>query len=283
MATKAPYYLFAPGTFGYYSALARYKRNVKLCNGEWLVSQQFAEVFPDDANVVVVKFAEIQGEDDKESKWPHSFVVDACHTLFDQSIDYQIDLQKYNLGQHDDIKLVETTYQSIVNADSEAEIVCFGASRGAAAIFSWLACSPKSNIAHVKSVILEGMPCSIETILDHSTGLHYVAFKLASILLPMLTNYKRELGHPIDFMHNFPRHIPMLLITSEKDKIVPSESIINLYRKFVEGGFRNVDILVLDNSDHSNYTTRCESDIQMYLKTVKPYITLSLPRMQQSS
>ncbi len=276
-------YLFCPGSLSFGSATSKYTKRYQSVNGDWVNSQHYAEIFPENAKINVVQFSEINSETvDNESinGWVQSMVLKIYQSVGSNNMiglttdEFQIQLHKYNLGQKSDIEMIKKEYQSIVQNEPDSKIVVLGSSRGAAAIFSWLATSTREETKNIKSAILEAVPSSVNLVLDHCNGIHFAVLKICSMMLPLISEYSPDGYHPIDLVDSLPRDIPMLLVTSEADKIVPSQSVVELFIQLKKSNYNNVKLLVLQNSDHSNYTTQDKNDTDQYIQESEKYISL---------
>jgi pimeloyl-ACP methyl ester carboxylesterase len=155
-----------------------------------------------------------------------------------------------NLGQELDLAAFHETY---TNISSERDVVLLGLSRGAVTIINYAA---HHDLPNVKAIILES---PFETLLSIIKGIlkrSYLPFNqyTGGIVLYLFTRYFPATDvngicarTSIEF---FPLDIPVLLIHSKKDKVVPIESSRKLYKALVERGHADVYLLELEHGSH---------------------------------
>lgn len=266
-----PYYIFAPGTFNFETSLEQYINSV---------FPNIEPFFPIDSHndIAVVKFSEIISENKiiEHKSFIDSGLQFICKKIFacPQDFDYNIDIKEYNFGQSGDIQCIQKVYNDIVTNFPNRSIVCVGVSRGAVALFNWIV-TYKNNLKNIKSIILEGMPPSINSVLKNSQGLQYAALEFGALLLPWITNYDQKVADdtfPIKNCYGIPTEIRILLVTSEKDQIVPYKSVIQMYEKLRSSGHLNTNLLILKKSIHSLYTSTNERDTKLYVSVARSYM-----------
>jgi len=63
--------------------------------------------------------------------------------------------------------------------------------------------------------------------------------------------YKRNGIRPIDMISDIRKDLPILIICSKEDPLVPCHSSIKLYQKFKKFGYSSVHLFVADHGKHS--------------------------------
>ena len=143
------------------------------------------------------------------------------------------------LGQTADIAILQETSVKF------KKVILVGVSRGAATIANYAGTEQPNN---VMALILESPFDTIESIVKHlEATASSIVFKPS-----MYPNYDRNGIHPIDSMHKTSVHIPILLICSKKDVLIPASSTTLLYKKLLLAGHTKIHILVLDQGKHAN-------------------------------
>jgi len=277
MSTKNYTWLFSPGTNCYISQLTRYCDGVAYeKDGVWHPIQYSGCKKLIGSRYNCVKFPEIDTE--LQEKYLLANLIaqtgsDLVHwykKVNANGFHHLIMINRYNLGQDDDIKAVNETYQNI----TDENIIAYGVSRGSMALINWMAIHKPQNI---RAVILEGTPSDMEDIAKNSTGYHYYYYQLIKNILPYATSFNPEGTNATKNILDLPRDIPILFITSKTDKTVPFQCSLNLFEKMKEAGFENVEICILDKAGHDDYLTNNEADTNKYLEAVKEvYVKVGL-------
>lgn len=158
-----------------------------------------------------------------------------------------INRSKMHMAGPQDIKDLHETIIEIPESD---KIVLFGCSRGAAAAINELGQNNPNNIA---AVILDASPASMpETIhpILAALGIHHSYDKtIFSILFPQ---YHKNLSTPLQSIKKIQnKDLPILLIHSQDDFSVPYHHSLQLYKEFINNGFRNMYLVTIAQGKHA--------------------------------
>jgi hypothetical protein len=133
----------------------------------------------------------------------------------------------------------------------------FGISRGAATVFLNVILASQTNGMLPNFVVLEGCPDSIPGVLEARYGKWLAG--IAEWFLCRFTSYdpQRARTHsPLALAHDFPKSVPVLLLTSENDITVPPENTKRLYDALIAAGHRRVTLVTFPKEDglgHDDY------------------------------
>ncbi|CDZ78269.1 Alpha/beta hydrolase family protein [Legionella massiliensis] len=191
---------------------------------------------------------------------------------------YEIHSDKASLGQSTDIAAHKKKYDSLMaNKPNTEDVILYGVSRGGAATFAALA-THKEHYKNVALCVLEGPPASVRSIFKAPgkssetsrslfrsilSGLGKFIYNLfASLFLG--SEHKTGKEHQAaGYIKDFPHHIPLIIISSQNDSVVPHHIASKLARDVavqrqiaIETGVEDVapvHFLQLDNADHDNY------------------------------
>jgi hypothetical protein len=205
--------------------------------------------------------------------------VDALYPV-DQtgSVDcYAVDKRQVSLGQATDIKAHHKKYKALTNPalnkaynpTKKNHVVLYGLSRGGSAIFS--ACAVHhSEYTDVKLCILEAPPATISSAVKFKLGASLGKFLYQNMgKLILGAQHETTRAHQaIASIDTFPKHVPLVVISSKQDELVPHKSSLNLAlgvaarrQQAIEVGETNVAsvyVIQLDNSKHNRYTEGAE-------------------------
>lgn len=171
-----------------------------------------------------------------------------------------------NFAQNRDIQNHKRKYDACASVHPKAPKILYGVSRGAATTLRACALHAQ-DYSDVRLVILEGC---FDTV-SHNLKARFPTlcalpglYTLCHDLLSKVTCYKKDGGSPLDDVHRFPKHLPVVFITSEADKVVPSECTKNLVQAMVNAGHEEVYLLTLKESSHSKYMMNNGQDAADY-------------------
>lgn len=190
------------------------------------------------------------------------------------------DLSKISFGQESDIEIFKRSYQKalfeIKDINNQSHVL-YGITRGAATIFNFVAIENPKNI---KALICEGIFDSFQNLIQYR-------FPYSSLIvlkfLEAITNFDSQKISPAMNVLKIPKDLPILLIASFKDKIVPCQCSINLYKELIKTGHHNVHLLLLDTVYPRSFFAT-EEDINLYQDIVHAfYKKYNLPHIQKSA
>ena len=165
-----------------------------------------------------------------------------------------VKFEQTTFGQQNDIDRLSQVLAQI----NKNNIVGFGVSRGAVVLINLMgAKDPESKklgalvlespFAHVKSVvgnIIKKIP-----LVNKLSSLKTATHNASSALFPQ---YKPDGIQPIDFIDKIDPNIPIIIIHSKTDKLIPINESRELYIKRKKSGCDNVYLVELDSGAHAN-------------------------------
>lgn len=285
-------YLYAHGLFAGEVQMAKYCPRFVASTGEVVSCDTGGQVIGECCSAVT--FAEINSNKFSFSwnprTWPLN-VIRACGSPIMQHVAYRqygikitanpasdktiagqwFSLKRLNMGQVDDIALLQAAYDQHREKYPHTDIVLYGVSRGSAAAVNFLACHQPSQ---VKAVVLEGVFDDIPHLLKHfgfSCKGRLVESISHAALNAVAGGYNKNGPFPSRSLDALPQNIPLLLVTSLKDWEVPYQCTFRLYRKLKEIGHEKVHLLVLHNAGHSNYMIGDTEDKRNYESVVHSF------------
>ncbi len=130
-----------------------------------------------------------------------------------------------------------------------ASSIFYGVSRGALVVARYC-CQPRAVVP--KCIVLEGCPFSIQDVIRDRFG---ILAKLCIFIVECVTSYKQSQEcQSWNWIQDIPLSIPLLLITSKSDTIVPAAHSERLFDA-LKAQNRSVYLLVLENVDHNEFAT----------------------------
>jgi fermentation-respiration switch protein FrsA (DUF1100 family) len=171
---------------------------------------------------------------------------------------------KVNLGQELDIQRLEWSFKQAINELPDYKLVLAGISRGAATIINFLALNQPQPIA---ALILESPFDTLRSIIKHLLRRFHVnwipfskrlAYKIAKKNFPLLN---LDGIFPIHVIQKIPTSIPIFIVHSKRDKVIPINSSRQLYKALLLAGHTDVYILELASGEHGKLAQGLEGEL----------------------
>jgi len=142
------------------------------------------------------------------------------------------------------------------------ELVTFGVSRGASTILNLMALN---DLPMVKALVLESPFDAMVTVLNNKREQLPLGWLLSPdfgqlILEICFWQYKRDGIRPIDLVSGIRKDLPILIICSLEDRLVPWYSSVKLYQKLKQSGHPSAHLLVVDHGQHAKIWTGPDGD-----------------------
>lgn len=166
----------------------------------------------------------------------------------------RLNRKESSLAQHNELATLFRVMQKITRKHPTRDIVLVGLSRGASTIINFLAFCPQFKI---KAVVLESPFGHLRDIitnfvsmlgLERIPGINDIGMMLAQSLFPL---FDKNSIHPIDLVSEITQYIPILIVASSEDKLVPISSSHSLYEKLVVSNHQNVYFLRVKHGKHA--------------------------------
>lgn len=184
---------------------------------------------------------------------------------------YGFNFSKANLAQKADIAALRKTYTEHIKKYPQTDVILYGDSRGAATIFNFIALHKP---AYVKAAVLEGIFDDVPHAVKHFLYTDKTAAeekRLYGLAKFMLGSYKENGDSPRKCAKIIGDDIPLLIVISLKDGLVPPQSAFYLYNCLRQRGHQQVHMLVLKKSRHPAYVLQDEEDKNVYESTVHAF------------
>lgn len=163
-----------------------------------------------------------------------------------------------HLAQRDDI---DQLLKAINNAANQM-VIGFGVSRGAA---TWITTLGTKQVAKkVGCLVLESPFSSMKNVMLFQV-IHFILEAIrplfpsidpehhaSMIMKNFFTSYQMDGIQPIDAIENISKDIPILLVHSKEDAIIPINNSRHLYNKLRESGHTKIFLLELDHGKHAS-------------------------------
>lgn len=171
-----------------------------------------------------------------------------------------------SLGQENEIKTLANAYEYI----KHNTIVVMGYSRGAATVLNWLGTKKPTHIA---AAIVESPYDSITNALDFFCKTAGVSWIPYSILYTSPNLFFGKFDYkgifPIKVVQQIDPNIPLLIIASLEDALVPAHNTANIYTRLLQYGHQHVYFLLLEKGTHGYLLE--SYDAHIYLNTVHAF------------
>lgn len=158
-----------------------------------------------------------------------------------------------SLAQDNEIERLEQVYSYL-----KGKAILVGVSRGASTIINFIA---QYNPDNALALILESPFDCVDNIvksLIHRCKIHWIpglSKKSGNIMSFLFCKYNPKGIRPIESIEKIPIDMPILLVCSAKDALVPVWSSLNLYQALYYRGNKNTYLLVLPDGKHAHLIT----------------------------
>ena len=176
-----------------------------------------------------------------------------------------------HMGQDGDITSLRQTIQiASFNGDrNKYSLILYGCSRGAATILNYMS---QYNHPEVKALVLDASPASMHEMIQPiliKIGINPTrALSIFNILFPA---YPKNAITPLQSIKKIQnKKLPILLIHSLDDTVVPYEHSLMLYQELLAQGFTNAHLITLPTGKHS-FLLQDQNANPDYLKAVHSF------------
>lgn len=178
---------------------------------------------------------------------------------------YRVNYNETSFGQGNEIGRLYKAYQKTNERFENCDIILYGLSRGASnvAIFAGL-----HQLDNVKALVLESpyftMGEVIESIMKKK-GAGWLPLSYGETLAEFIfKKYTRHGNSPANCIENIPQDMPIFIICSQEDHLVPCSSTMNVYKKLIETGHKHTYIFVVPQGRHAAILQGPDGDKYMW-------------------
>lgn len=220
----------------------------------------------DDSESMVYIDQEILSQN-QDHAYNDRFIITTPFVTFDypDSTDrfYRINIRRSGLAQTVDINHLAWVFNKTYKK-YQRDIVLMGVSRGASTIITFVG---QERPDHVSALILESPFDAMETVIAHKIkqarlhkipGLQQLSHAIVS---SVFFKYHMNGIRPIDLITQIDKNIPILLICSLEDTLVPPVSTIRLYQTLYNDNRSNVHLAVIPRGKHARIISSPDGDI----------------------
>lgn len=198
------------------------------------------------------------------------WIMDGTIALFNfpdaksDTMDYH--KKQVNLGQHKDLERLHGVYNKTITTPEleDHDIVLTGLSRGSSTILNYVATYKPEQ---VKAVVVESPFDHLKSVAKHLLQqycLNWIPFA-RNLSLKLAEKHFPSLNcngiFPINVVRNISKDLPILLVHSQRDQVVPVNSSRKIYKTLREAGHNKVHLLELAVGNHGKLITGPEGRI----------------------
>lgn len=204
-----------------------------------------------------------------------------CTTFDYPDVSYsflRINRKETSLAQNNEIEKLATAFEQTI--PTHQDVVLMGISRGASTILNFMALN---NPANVKALVLESPYDCMESVITdkiNRLGIAWLpAIQCMSLALTrfVFSKYTQNGIRPADIVHKIRHNLPILIICSQQDQLVPVSSSMNLYTILKNSGHEHVYVLKLPEGKHAKLFNSLQYGLQYKQVTHAFYKKYGLP------
>jgi len=198
------------------------------------------------------------------------YLIDRPFATFNYPDAYEgllrVNRKETSLAQDNEIDCLKLAFEKTVQSAKEKgtdnnEIVIFGLSRGASAALNFMALY---NPPQVKALVLESPFDAVCSIIDNKRKqlhLEWLSHDTCECIMEKIfLRYSRNGIRPIDVVSGIRKDLPILIICSKEDPLVPCRSSIQLYQKLKKSGHSSVHLFIADYGKHFRILWKQDGD-----------------------
>lgn len=165
---------------------------------------------------------------------------------------YRVNYAETSFGQENEIGRLNKAYTETLSHHNNCNIILWGLSRGASnlLIFAGL-----YDLANVKAIVIESPYYSMSEVIENvmiKINLNWLPLSYGESLAELIfKRYTRYGWSPAKYIENIPKDMPILIICSQEDHLVPCSSSMNVYKKLIESGHKNTYIFITETGRHA--------------------------------
>jgi len=208
------------------------------------------------------------------SGWNLNGIIGQLSSLYGQKVNStnsfygkHINRNAMYMGQEADLEAISAT---IAQVPTQESMILYGCSRGAAALLTYLG---KYNPSNIAALVLDACPADLPATLHiklASCGIHPTwANTIFTTLFPQYDSSTAITPfNAIALIQN--KDLPILLIHSKKDHVVPYIHSLQLYQQLLDHGFTNVHLILVPHGRHA-YILQDEPVAPLYAQAVHSF------------
>jgi Prolyl oligopeptidase family len=165
---------------------------------------------------------------------------------------YRVNYNETSFGQENEIGRLNKAYTLALSQCKDCDIILWGLSRGASnvLIFAGL-----YELPHVKAIVIESPYYTMTEVIESlmaKKGLHWLDVAYGETIAEYIfKRYTRHGWSPAKCLENIPKDMPILIVCSQEDRLVPASTSINIYKKLIESGHEHTYLFVTDHGKHA--------------------------------
>jgi len=177
-----------------------------------------------------------------------------------------------NFGQSQNVQYLNTAIDYAIKKFPNKKIILIGVSRGASTILRWLGQSPLYN-HQIKGAILESPFTSTRDMVAYQAAKFYPGIPksiIPYIVKLLYPNMDPEDEAPFNLLNKIGPHIPLLIISSKKDTLIPAKNTKKIANTLQKYGHKKITYLELDSGNHGFLAQELEyqNAVKKFLRTI---------------
>ena len=165
---------------------------------------------------------------------------------------YRVNYNETSFGQGNEIGRLYRAYTKTMSRYENPNIILWGLSRGAANILIFAGLYQLDNI---KAILVESPYYAMADVIENTMtkkNLSWIPISYGETLVEFIfKRYLRSGWSPANCIETISKEMPIFIICSKEDHLVPAFSSINVYKKLVETGHHNTYIFIAEHGYHA--------------------------------
>jgi pimeloyl-ACP methyl ester carboxylesterase len=174
---------------------------------------------------------------------------------------YRVNYHETSFGQANEIGRLHKAYQQTKERFKDCDIILYGLSRGASNVCIFAGTYP---IDKVKAIVLESPYFTMGEVIQslmNKKNLSWMPLSYGETVAEFIfKKYTRYGQSPATLVEFIPKDMPIFIICSKEDRLVPYESSINVYKKLIKTGHKHTYIFITEHGKHAAILQGADGD-----------------------
>jgi len=197
---------------------------------------------------------------------------------------YRVNYHETSFGQENEINRLKKAYEATLDhCNHNCNIILYGISRGASNLLIFMGLHQLDNI---KALVLESPYFSMGEVIQNILArqrLGWLSLSYGEMIAEFIFKKYTRYGYsPKNCIKYVPTNIPIFIICSKEDQLVPYETSINVYKELVKSGNEHVYIFIVEHGKHASIINNSDGEKYQWIINAF-YKKYNLPYCEESA
>jgi pimeloyl-ACP methyl ester carboxylesterase len=165
---------------------------------------------------------------------------------------YRVNYNETSFGQENEMNRLNKAYEATLTHYDDCNIILYGLSRGASNVLIFAGLYQPHSI---KALVIESPYFTMGQVINNimiKNNLGWLPLSYGETIAEFIFKKYTRYGHsPANCIKNISKDIPIFIICSKQDHLVPYESSVDVYKELVKSGHEHTYIFITDQGKHA--------------------------------